>query len=117
MSVTITAPTVPTFTALGPYCQNDTPGLLPTTSNNGYTGTWSPATISTTTVGTQTYTFTPTLGQCAATTTMDIVITAPTIIPAFTQLGSYCQNTIPDALPTVSKALSGLLRSSRILCC
>jgi hypothetical protein len=38
MDVTITAPIVPMFTALGPYCQNDAPALLPTTSNNGYTG-------------------------------------------------------------------------------
>ena len=38
--------------------------LLPTSSNNGITGTWSPATINTATVGTTTYTFTPAAGQC-----------------------------------------------------
>ena len=48
---------------------------LPTTSNNGITGTWSPATINTATVGTTTYTFTPAAGQCGTTTTMSIVIT------------------------------------------
>jgi len=101
MSVTITAPVVPTFTVLGPYCQNDTLGTLPTTSNDGYTGTWSPATISTATVGTQVYTFTPTAGQCATTATMSITVTTP-LAPTFTQLGTYCQNTVPDALPTIS---------------
>jgi len=101
MSVTITAPIVPTFTALGPYCQNATPDVLPTTSNNGYTGTWSPTTIDTTTVGTQVYTFTPTAGQCVAIATLSITITAP-IVPTFTALGPYCQNAIPDVLPTTS---------------
>ena len=40
-------------------CQNATAPALPATSTNGITGTWSPATISTATVGTTTYTFTP----------------------------------------------------------
>ncbi|MBL0342994.1 MAG: hypothetical protein IPP71_20260 [Bacteroidetes bacterium] len=40
------------------------PGTLPTTSNNNITGTWSPATISTASQGTTTYTFTPTAGLC-----------------------------------------------------
>ena len=44
------------------------------TSNNGITGTWSPATINTAVAGTTTYTFTPADGQCATTATMDIVI-------------------------------------------
>jgi len=101
MSITIIAPTIPTFTNLGPYCQNATPSSLPTTSLNGFTGTWSPAIISTSTVGTQTYTFSPSAGQCAITTTMSVTITAPTL-PTFTALGPYCQNTIPVNLSTTS---------------
>jgi hypothetical protein len=50
----------PTFTQIGPLCQNSTAPTLPATSDNGFAGTWSPATINTTTVGTTTYTFTPT---------------------------------------------------------
>jgi hypothetical protein len=38
---------------------NSTAPLLPGTSNNDITGTWSPATINTATAGTTTYTFTP----------------------------------------------------------
>jgi gliding motility-associated-like protein len=105
MSVTITAPVVPTFTQLGPYCQNDIPGVLVSPSTNGITGTWSPATISTATVGTQTYTFTPALGQCATTATMDVTITSP-IVPTFTQLGPYCQNDTPGVL--VSPSTNGI---------
>ena len=35
---------------------------LPSTSDNGISGTWSPATINTATAGTSTYTFTPDVG-------------------------------------------------------
>jgi gliding motility-associated-like protein/uncharacterized repeat protein (TIGR01451 family) len=47
---------------------------LPTTSNNGITGTWSPAVNSN---ATTTYTFTPTAGQCAVPTTLTVVVLAP----------------------------------------
>jgi gliding motility-associated-like protein len=46
---------------------------LPTTSNNGITGTWSPALNNT---ATTTYTFTPTTGVCATTATTQVVVTA-----------------------------------------
>ncbi len=46
---------VPSFPDLGPYCMGEQVSL-PTTSDNGITGTWSPA-LSTNTLGTKTYTF------------------------------------------------------------
>ena len=58
--ITVTPQITPTFTQIGPLCQNSTAPILPVTSNNGITGTWSPATINTATAGTTTYTFTPT---------------------------------------------------------
>jgi hypothetical protein len=61
----------PTFTQVGPYQSGESIPALPTTSNNGITGTWSPAINNT---ATTTYTFTPTTGQCATTTTMIITI-------------------------------------------
>lgn len=74
---TITAPTTPTFTAVPPICIGATLSALPTTSNNGITGTWAPAINNTTTT---TYTFTPDAGQCATTTTLEIVVNPlPTI--------------------------------------
>ena len=86
---------------IGPLCQNSTAPILPGTSNNGITGTWSPATISTATAGTTTYTFTPAAGQCALPFTMNIVITTQ-ITPTFTQLGPLCQNSTAPALPGTS---------------
>jgi gliding motility-associated-like protein len=74
MSVIVDNNLLPTFTALGPYCVGAIPAALSATSTNGITGTWSPATISTATAGTTVYTFTPTAGQCATTTTMSVTV-------------------------------------------
>ena len=101
MSVTVNPNITPAFTAFGPYCVGATPGALPTTSTNGITGTWNPATINTATAGTSTYTFTPTAGQCATTTTMSVTVSS-SITPTFTALGPYCVGATPGALPTTS---------------
>ncbi|MPT34643.1 MAG: gliding motility-associated C-terminal domain-containing protein, partial [Flavobacterium sp.] len=60
---------------------------LPTTSNDGYTGTWLPATVSNTATGT--YTFTPDAGQCAKTTTLTVTVQEPF---AFTIFGDCVAN-------------------------
>jgi hypothetical protein len=101
MQVEITETIIPLFTQLGPYCPNQVPGVLPTTSSNGITGSWN-ASISTATPGVTTYTFTPDPGQCANTATMDVEVLNETIVPLFTQLGPYCVASSPDPLPTVS---------------
>ena len=90
MTITINAQTLPTFTQLGPYCQNTSVGTLLTTSNNGITGTWNPSTINNTT--TTTYTFTPTIGQCAQSTTMTITIN-PQVTTTITGTNPTCDNT------------------------
>lgn len=68
----VSNPVVPTFNAVTPFCSGATPPVLPTTSNNAITGTWSPATVNNTT--TATYTFTPSAGQCATTTTLVVTV-------------------------------------------
>ena len=52
----------PTFTPVAAICSGASLTALPTTSLNGITGAWSPALNNT---ATTTYTFTPTVGQCA----------------------------------------------------
>src|SRR5258705_375604 len=101
MDIVITNQVTPAFTQVGPLCQNATAPALPATSTNNITGTWSPATINTSTTGTTTYTFTPTAGQCGAAVTMDIVITNQ-ITPVFTQAGPLCQNATAPALAATS---------------
>ncbi|MBB3841340.1 uncharacterized protein YjdB, partial [Runella defluvii] len=100
-SVTVKTPVVPTFNQLGPYCPMAAPGLLPLTSLNGITGTWNSA-ISTAAVGTTTYTFTPTVGQCATTASMMVQVSS-SVTPTFTQIGPYCQGVTPVVLPTTSE--------------
>jgi gliding motility-associated-like protein len=92
---------IPTFTSFGTLCQNSIAPTLPSVSNNGVTGTWEPAVISTSAAGTFTYLFTPVGANCAVPVTMTILVT-PEITPVFVQIGPLCQNTVPPALPSVS---------------
>ncbi len=97
--LTVNATGTPTFDAIGPLCQNSTPPVLPLISKEGIAGTWSPASINTTAVGTVTYTFTPTAGNCATPASLNVTIVAR-ISPTFpTIANSYCQNAIAPALP------------------
>lgn len=88
----------PTFDQAGPFCSGWTIPDLPTTSNNGYEGTWTPAIDNT---ATTTYTFTPNEGECATPTTMTIVVN-PNNPASFTQYPSYCRGTAIPELPTIS---------------
>ena len=101
MSIDITSNIIPIFTPLGPYCVGTTPAVLPSSSNNGISGSWIPSIISTTAIGTTSYTFTPNAGQCASTTTMDISV-ASGITPTFNSLGPYCVGDIPPPLSDTS---------------
>ncbi|MBI2271818.1 MAG: PKD domain-containing protein [Bacteroidetes bacterium] len=71
MTITVNPNITPTFTAVPAICSGGALAALPTTSNNGINGTWSPAINNT---ATTTYTFTPTAPQCATTTTMTITV-------------------------------------------
>ncbi|MGV1012787.1 MAG: fibronectin type III domain-containing protein [Flavobacterium sp.] len=100
-------PVTPAFTQIQPLCQGVTAPLLPTTSNDtpvAITGVWSPATIDTSVPGTVTYTFTPTAGQCANVTTMDVTVNNG-IIPLFTTPAPICSGTTAPILPTSSNNL------------
>ena len=81
MMVTVNASTTPTFTQVAAVCAGENISL-PSSSNNGVTGTWAPAINNQTTT---TYTFTPAAGQCATTATMTITVNASTT-PTFTQV-------------------------------
>jgi gliding motility-associated-like protein len=98
MVIVVNPSTTPTFTQVSPICNGDALAPLPTTSNNGITGSWSPALNNTTTT---TYTFTPNIGQCAATQTMTITVN-PIITPTFIQVSPICSGDALSALPTTS---------------
>lgn len=73
VTITILPVVIPTFGALGPYCEGDATGGFSNTSDNSITGSWDAA-VSTASAGTITYTFTPDPGQCAGPVTMDVVV-------------------------------------------
>ena len=100
-TVTVNPNVTPTFTQVTSICSGDT-FMLPTTSTNSITGTWTPAIDNTTTT---TYTFTPTSGQCASTATMTVTVgtvktwsgsswspSAPTSIDSAVISGNYSEN-------------------------
>jgi len=62
LSITVVPEVIPIFAPIGPLCKNSSPPSLPLISTNGISGTWSPATISTTSTGTINYLFTPAIG-------------------------------------------------------
>jgi len=98
MVITVNPIETPLFTQILPICSDDTLTALPTTSNNGITGTWTPALNNTTTT---TYTFTPNTGQCIANQTMTITVN-PIVTPMFTQVPAICSGDTLAALPTAS---------------
>jgi gliding motility-associated-like protein len=94
--VTVNSIVTPTFNPIAPICAGGTI-ILPTTSLNGISGLWSPAVDNTQTT---TYTFTPTAGQCAATTTLQVSVGAQQT-PSFAPVGPYCSGA-SFSLPTSS---------------
>ena len=105
LSITVNSQVTPTFNAVNAICQGGSLSALPTGSINGITGTWSPALNN---QATSTYTFTPTAGQCASTTTLTITVN-PQVTPTFNAVNPICQGGNLSALPTSS--LNGITGS------
>jgi gliding motility-associated-like protein len=99
LPVVITPKITPTFTPISAICSGSVLAPLPTTSNNGVTGTWFPATISNTTSGS--YLFTPNATECATTATMTITVN-PNVTPLFNPVPAVCSGAIMTPLPTTS---------------
>ena len=97
VDATITDSESSNFTQIEDICQG-TVLTLPTTSNNGITGVWSPQFDPNNTTA---YTFEPDEGQCASTAEMTVVI-IPSIIPEFTQIDPLCAGDNPPELPLIS---------------
>jgi gliding motility-associated-like protein len=102
MSITIALQVTAIFSEIPTLCVGSTAPALPVTSNNGITGTWSPATITTAAPGITVYTFTPDAGQCVVgTTAIEVTVDAP-ITPVFTAVPAICEGTNLAPLPTTS---------------
>jgi gliding motility-associated-like protein/uncharacterized delta-60 repeat protein len=98
MTIVVNPIITPDFTPIAPICSGSNLNALPTTSDNGITGSWSPILDN---ANTKTYTFTPTSGVCATTSSMIITVN-PTINPTFAPIAPICSGEIIPALPTIS---------------
>ncbi|WP_157977334.1 Ig-like domain-containing protein, partial [Taibaiella helva] len=90
LTFTVSPQVTPAFAAIAPICSGATAPVLPATSTNGITGTWSPATVSNTATGT--YTFTPNAGQCATTATLTVTVNPVPPVPGVSSPVVYCQD-------------------------
>ncbi len=92
--ITINDIVTPTFTTISPICSGGS-FTLPSTSNNGIVGTWSPSIDNTTTT---TYTFTPNFGQCGTTTSMTVTVHPTSNGGAVTGGGTICSGSTSAAM-------------------
>ena len=87
----------PVFNALSVACQNDATFSLPSTSDNGITGSWTPA-LNLTLPGSFTYNFNPAANQCANVVSTQLTV-QPQVEPVFIHPTSICQSDV-FMLPT-----------------
>jgi gliding motility-associated-like protein len=98
INLTVIANDNSNFSQISPICFGD-PLALPTSSLNGFSGTWSPAINNT---DTTTYTFTPGIGQCGYTATMTIIV-YPQVLVTITDT-SICTGGTATLIATGSPA-------------
>ncbi|HEX8562566.1 MAG TPA: T9SS type B sorting domain-containing protein [Flavobacterium sp.] len=104
LTVTVLPKVTPAFAPLQPVCQNSPAPVLPQVSTNvpPVTGTWSPA-VSTASVGTRAYTFTPDAGQCTVSTPVTLSLTVvQAVIPNFPVIPPFCSGATPPVLAATS---------------
>ena len=101
LTVVVDARIIPTFSAVNDICVGETLDPLPTTSNEGISGAWSPAIDNTLTT---TYTFTPDAGQCADTTDLEVRV-VPLTVTDFTTIAPIC---IGSANPLLNTSVNGI---------
>ncbi|MCP4110198.1 MAG: gliding motility-associated C-terminal domain-containing protein, partial [Desulfobacteraceae bacterium] len=90
VTINISDAVTPTFSFATDYCSTDASFSLPTTSDNGISGSWTPASVNPATDGpTVNATFTPDADDCATTTSVTINI-SDAVTPTFSFATDYC---------------------------
>ena len=100
-TITVNTPVVATFDPIDNICAGNTAPILSTTSNEGFTGVWSPLTIDTSSSGAFTFTFTPDSGQCALEGILNVIID-PKETPTFDPIIDLCLGSLDNTLPVES---------------
>lgn len=97
-SITVIPMADPVFPSVPSYCAGDLIPDLPTASNQGITGLWTPSINN---QQTTTYTFTPNANECSNPATVTIAV-SPIITPTFPTFPSYCDGDMIPNLPLTS---------------
>ena len=98
MTITVNPGVIPIFTQVSAICSGGTLNPLPTSSDNGVTGSWSPVIDNTQTT---TYTFTPNVASCVNNVQMTITVTpVPTVQAVNSQ--TVCANSNSTAINFIS---------------
>jgi gliding motility-associated-like protein len=100
LTIVVIPSITPVFDSVATICPGEFLEALPTISNNGISGVWSPELDNTQTT---TYTFTPDPDQgCAVTTTLEILVSDP-VIAEFDEVDFICAGETSDGLlPLIS---------------
>ena len=103
IEVVVIPTVVPNLKAIETLCQFSTPPVLELIDEDGTTGTWSPETISTDSVGTFNFIFTPDSSYiCFVPDSISVTI-LPTVIPELRNIDPLCQYSVPPILPDTSR--------------
>ncbi len=104
LNLTVSSIITPSFSFPTSICKATAAPLLPGSSDNGITGTWSPAVIDNTTTGT--YIFTPNSGQCTSgNTTVTVTVLQPS---ASTTSITICTKSLPFSWNSNSYPSAGI---------
>ncbi|MBK9461390.1 MAG: hypothetical protein IPN94_18695 [Sphingobacteriales bacterium] len=95
INVTVNPQTLPTFAPIAAICSGDVAPVLPAVSIEGIAGTWLPAVVSNTASGT--YTFTPSVGSCASTASVNVTVNASPQI----SVSNNCTGATADVTVTI----------------
>ncbi|OFX56892.1 MAG: hypothetical protein A2066_06070 [Bacteroidetes bacterium GWB2_41_8] len=101
VKIKVTNSITPTFAFKTTYCLDEIADPLPTISGNGLSGTWDKP-LSTSSIGEETYTFTPDANSCGASLQIKITVNQPASPPTFDFLKELCLGSAPFVLPTRS---------------
>ena len=103
LNFNITNGTASTFSPIGPFCETDNPSL-PNTSNEGFTGTWTPSVIDITNFNAagQSFAFQPDPNQCASPGSLNVVV-QDAVDATFNFTTTYCQGETASNLPSNSQ--------------
>ncbi len=93
---------IPEFEPIASLCEAGPAPELSTTSLNGLLGTWTPATIEMSLVGSSTYTFVPNM-ECAESIILEVTVN-PVEDLVFDGIVDLCQGTEAPTLPQVDQA-------------